>query len=90
MLTAQVLRDIGRLGLGGLVIDRTATLLKGIAAARSAPTVTRALAGLQEIADDVDARLADPATGVLHFRATLEASLRAHQVALLLNAAEAP
>ncbi len=90
VLAAQVLRDLGRLGIWPTVLGHIGTMLKGIAVDDSAPTVDRALVGLQDVADDIDACLADPATGALHFRSSLEKLLRAHQVALLLHAAEAP
>ncbi len=90
VLAAQVLRDLGRLGIWPTVLGRISSMLKGVGAAESEPTVARALVALQDVADDVDACLADPATGAMHFRAVLESLLRVHQVALLLDAAASP
>jgi hypothetical protein len=87
-LTAQVLRDLGRLDLTGTVIDRTATLLKGIANPEIGRIASRALAGFEELAFETRRCIDDPSHGAMHFRATLERMVRAHQVALLLDAAE--
>ncbi len=89
VLTAQVLRDMGRLGLAGIVIDRTSTLLKGIADPDLGAIAGRAESTLETLAGSVSRSLEDPAHGALHFRNQLERLLRAHQVALLLSAAEA-
>jgi alkylation response protein AidB-like acyl-CoA dehydrogenase len=89
VLTAQVLRDLGRLGLGGIVVDRTATMLKGIADPDLGEIAGRAEAALESLAGGISLSLEDPAHGALHFRSQLERLLRAHQIALLLSAAEA-
>lgn len=89
VLTAQVLRDMGRLGLAGTVIDRTATLLKGIADPELGEVAGRAETALETLAGGVSRSLEDPEHGAMHFRSQLERLLRAHQVALLLSAAEA-
>jgi len=87
-LTAQVLRDLGRLDLTGAVIDRTATLLKGIADPELGRVASRALAGFEEIAFETRHSIDNPDHGAMHFRSTLERMVRAHQVALLLDAAQ--
>ncbi len=87
VLTAQVLRDVGRLGLGGMVIDRTATLLKGIGRDDLGSVAGRAEAALEDLAGGISRSLEDPDFGALHFRAQLERLLRTHQVALLLDTA---
>ncbi len=89
VLAAQVLRDLGRLGLGGIVVDRTATLLKGIADPELGELAGVAETTLETLAGGISLSLEDPAHGALHFRAQLERLLRTHQVALLLAAAEA-
>jgi acyl-CoA dehydrogenase len=90
VLAAQVLRDLGRLGTRATVFGRIASMLKGVASAESEPIASQALAALDELADDVEACLADPMIGALHFRSALESTMRAQQVALLLRAAESP
>ena len=89
VLTAQVLRDLGRLGLGGTVVDRTATMLKGIADPELGEIAGKAENALESLAGGISLSLEDPAHGALHFRSQLERLLRAHQVALILSAAEA-
>jgi len=89
VLTAQVLRDLGRLGLGGIVVDRTATILKGIADPDLGAVAGKAEAALESLSGGISLCLEDPAHGALHFRSQLERLLRAHQVALLLSAAAA-
>ncbi|MEA3502077.1 MAG: acyl-CoA dehydrogenase family protein [Actinomycetota bacterium] len=86
-LTAQVLRDLGRLDLTAAVVDRTATLLKGIADPDLGAVASRALAGFEELAFEARRSIDEPAHGAMHFRTTLERLVRAHQVALLLDAA---
>lgn len=88
VLTAQVLRDMGRLGLAGAVVDRTATILKGIADPDLGLVAGRAQTALEELAGSVARCLDEPAYGSLHFRALLERLVRVHQVSLLLRAAE--
>jgi alkylation response protein AidB-like acyl-CoA dehydrogenase len=88
VLTAQVLRDMGRLGLAGTVIDRTATILKGIAEQDLGLLADRAQSQLEELAGYVARCIDDPGFGALHFRGQLERLLRVHQIALLLQAAE--
>jgi alkylation response protein AidB-like acyl-CoA dehydrogenase len=87
VLTAQVLRDIGKLGLAGIVIDLTAVLLKGIGDDDLALVGGRAEAALEDLAGGISRSLEDPEFGSLHFRTQLERLLRTHQVALLLDAA---
>jgi alkylation response protein AidB-like acyl-CoA dehydrogenase len=86
VLTAQVLRDLGRLGLGGIVIDRTAVLLKGIGEDDLGLVAGRVLAALENLAGGITRSLEETAFGALHFRSQLERLLRTHQVALLLDA----
>jgi alkylation response protein AidB-like acyl-CoA dehydrogenase len=88
VLTAQVLRDMGRLGLAGTVVDRTATLLKGIADQDLGLVADRAQSQLEELAGYVVRSIDTPEFGALHFRGQLERLLRLHQIALLLRAAE--
>jgi alkylation response protein AidB-like acyl-CoA dehydrogenase len=88
VLTAQVLRDLGRLGLAGSVVDRTATMLKGIAEHDLGLVANRAQRELENLTGKVAECVADPAYGSLHFRSLLERLVRTHQVALLLRAAE--
>jgi len=87
VLTAQVLRDMGKLGLAGIVIDLTAVLLKGIGDDDLALVGGRAEAALEDLAGGISRSLEDPGFGALHFRSQLERLLRTHQVALLLDAA---
>jgi alkylation response protein AidB-like acyl-CoA dehydrogenase len=87
-LTAQVLRDLGRLDLTGTVIDRTTMLLKGIADPELGTIAARALAGFEDLATDARRCVDDSDHGAMHFRSTLERLVRAHQVALLLDAAQ--
>ena len=88
VLTAQVLRDMGRLGLAGTVVDRTATILKGIAEQDLGLVADRAQSQLEELTGFVARCIEDPGFGALHFRGQLERLLRLHQIALLLLAAE--
>lgn len=88
VLTAQVLRDLGRLGLGGIVVDRTASMLKGIADPEFGAVADRAQNELEELTGKVAECIEEPGYGALHFRGLLERLVRAHQVALLLLAAE--
>ncbi|MDJ0496924.1 MAG: acyl-CoA dehydrogenase family protein [Acidimicrobiia bacterium] len=88
VLTAQVLRDLGRLGLAGTVVDRTATILKGIAEQDLGLVADRAQSQLEELTGLVARCLDDPGFGALHFRGQLERLLRLHQIALLLQASE--
>jgi alkylation response protein AidB-like acyl-CoA dehydrogenase len=87
VLTAQVLRDMGKLGLAGIVIDLTAVLLKGIGADDLALVGGRAEAALEDLAGGISRSLEDPGFGALHFRTQLERLLRTHQVALLIDTA---
>jgi hypothetical protein len=88
VLTAQVLRDLGRLGLAGAVLDRTATLLKSIADEDPGLVADRAQTELEDLAGKVAESVAEPDYGALHFRGLLERMVRAHQIALMLRAAE--
>jgi alkylation response protein AidB-like acyl-CoA dehydrogenase len=88
VLTAQVLRDMGRLGLAGTVVDRTATTLKGIADNDLGLVADRTQAVLEDLSGHVARCTEEPEYGALHFRSLLERLLRVHQVGLLLKAAE--
>jgi alkylation response protein AidB-like acyl-CoA dehydrogenase len=88
VLTAQVLRDMGRLGLAGTVVDRAATILKGVAEQDLGLLADRAQSQLEELAGLVARCIEDPGFGALHFRGQLERLLRLHQIALLLQSAE--
>ena len=87
-LTAQVLRDLGRLDITASVIDRTSVMLKGIADPELGTIASRALAGLEELANETRRSVEDAEHGAMHYRATLERLVRGHQVALLLDAAQ--
>ncbi|GMQ86624.1 MAG: acyl-CoA dehydrogenase family protein [Acidimicrobiia bacterium] len=89
VLTAQVLRDLGRLDLTGSVLDRTAMLLEGITDAELGKTAESALVSFEEIATEFRRCVEDPMHGALHGRHQLERLVAAHQVALLLDAAAA-
>lgn len=88
VLAAQVLRDMGRFGLAGNVVNRTSTLLKGIADPDLGTTAERAQAYLEQLAGRVSRSIEDPSHGAMHFRSQLVDMLRCHQVALMLSAAE--
>ena len=87
VLTAQVMRDLGRLDLTGSVLNRTSELLKGITAPDLAVTAQRALVEFEEVAAEIRRSVEDPRHGALHGRAQLERLITAHQIALLLDAA---
>jgi len=87
-LTAQVLRDLGRLDITASVIDRTSVMLKGIADPELGTIASRALAGFEELANETRRSVEDAEHGAMHYRATLERLVRGHQVALLLDAAQ--
>ena len=87
-LTAQVLRDLGRLDITATIIDRTATLLKGISDPDLGMVASRALGGFEELAFETRHSIDDPEHGAMHFRSTLERLVRGHQVALLLDGAQ--
>lgn len=89
-LTAQVLRDLGRLDITTAVIDRTSVMLKGIADPELGRIASRALAGFEELANETRRSVEGAGHGAMHFRATLERLVRGHQVALLLDAAQQP
>ncbi len=89
-LTAQVLRDLGRLDITSTVIDRTAILLKSITEPVLATIASRALAGLDELAAETRRSVEDAGHGAMHFRSTLERLVRGHQIALLLDSAQHP
>lgn len=89
VLTAQVLRDLGRLDMTGSVLDRTATLLKGITDPELGTTAGRALVAFEDISSEIRRCVEDPRHGALHGRDQLERLVAAHQVGLLLDAADA-
>jgi alkylation response protein AidB-like acyl-CoA dehydrogenase len=88
VLTAQVLRDMGRLGLAGVVVDRIARMLKSIADPERGATAQVAEAALEELVGRITRSVEDPAYGALHFRKHLVALVRAFQVAHMLETAE--
>ena len=87
-LTAQVLRDLGRLDITGTVIDRTVILLESITEPALAMIASRALAGFDELAAETRRSVQDARHGAMHFRSTLERLVRGHQIALLLDGAQ--
>jgi len=87
VLTAQVMRDLGRLEMSESVLDRTAELLKGISEPDLAVTAKQALAGFEEVAAEIRRCVEDQEHGALHGRAQLERLVVAHQIGLLLDAA---
>jgi len=87
-LTAQVLRDLGRLDITGTVIDRTVILLESITEPALATIASRALAGFDELAAETRRSVQDARHGAMHFRSTLERLVRGHQIALLLDGAQ--
>jgi alkylation response protein AidB-like acyl-CoA dehydrogenase len=88
VLTAQVLRDIGKLGLAGIVIDRIGSMLKAVADPERGAIAERAQAALEDLAGRVVRSVAEPAYGALHFRDHLTSLVRAFQVAHMLEVAE--
>ncbi len=89
VLAAQVRRDLGRLGLAGVVFERVARMLKGVGHPELEPAATLAGAALEELEGRVARCLADDVHGDLHFRSVLGAITRAVQAAALLEAADA-
>jgi alkylation response protein AidB-like acyl-CoA dehydrogenase len=87
VLAAQVLRDMGRRDLAGVVIEHTSTLLSGLGDPRLQRVAGRVESALESLADKISSSIEDSEFGALHFRAQLEQLLRAHQVGLLLDAA---
>jgi alkylation response protein AidB-like acyl-CoA dehydrogenase len=88
VLTAQVLRDLQRLGTAGTVIDRIASTLKSIADPERGAVAQRAGDALERLAALVERSVEDPTHGELHFRDHLVGLVRAFQVAHLLETAE--
>jgi alkylation response protein AidB-like acyl-CoA dehydrogenase len=88
VLSAQVLRDMGRLGIAGIVVDRIGRKLKAIGDPERGTLAERAEAGLEDLAGRVVRSIEDPAYGALHFRSHLIRLARAFQVAHLLEIAE--
>ncbi len=89
-LTAQVVRDLGRLDITNVIVDRTVDLLRSITEPTLATIASRALAGFEELATETRRSVDDFGHGAMHFRPTLERLVRGHQVALLLDAAQHP
>ncbi len=88
VLTAQVLRDLGRLGLAGVVVDRIGRMLKSVADPERGAIAQVAEAALEDLVGRVTRSVEDPAYGALHFREHLAALVRAFQVAHMLEVAE--
>ncbi len=88
VLAAQVRRDLGRLGLAGVVFDRLGRMIKGAAHPELEPAATRAGAALEELAGRVQRCVADDAHGAVHFRTVLGDVMAAVQGAALLEAAD--
>jgi alkylation response protein AidB-like acyl-CoA dehydrogenase len=88
VLTAQVLRDMGRLGIAGIVVDRIGRKLKAIGDPERGALAERAEAVLEDLAGRTVRSVEDPAYGALHFRPSLTRLVRAFQVAHLLEIAE--
>jgi alkylation response protein AidB-like acyl-CoA dehydrogenase len=88
VLAAQVLRDLGRLGTSGIVLDKVSTMLKGVGAAAGGTVAATALTAMEALAGRVARSVDDPAHGLLHFRRQLEQLVRGFQVAHILEVAE--
>ncbi len=82
VLVAQVLRDLGRLDLLGVVADRLDALIAG----GSSPTAAIVSRAAKETRAHAERAIHDPAFGGLHFRAVLDRWLLAFQAASLLAA----
>jgi alkylation response protein AidB-like acyl-CoA dehydrogenase len=89
VLTAQVLRDFGRLDLTGAVLDHTARLLKGVTDPELGTTAGWALDAFEDVVAEIRRCVEEVEHGALHGRAQLERLIAAHQVGLLLDAASA-
>ncbi|MDJ0959239.1 MAG: acyl-CoA dehydrogenase family protein [Acidimicrobiia bacterium] len=88
VLTAQVLRDMGRLGLAGVVVDRIGRTLKSIADPERGAIAQVAEAALEDLVGRITRSVEDTAYGALHFREHLVALVRSFQVAHMLEVAE--
>jgi alkylation response protein AidB-like acyl-CoA dehydrogenase len=88
VLAAQVRRDMGRFGLGGVVVDRVATMLKSVGDPERGAVAQRAEAALEDLVTRLTRSVDDPEYGALHFRRYLGDLVRAFQVAHLLEIAE--
>ncbi len=88
VLVAQVLRDLGKLGLGAIVVDRISRTLKGITHPESAEAADAALAELEDLSRRIERSSVEPDYGALHFRGHLEQLMRVVQAAELLAAGD--
>ena len=88
VLTAQVLRDMGRLGLAGVVVDRIGRTLKSIADPERGAVAQIAESALEDLVGRITRSVDDPGYGALHFRDHLIALVRTFQVAHMLEVAE--
>lgn len=84
VLVAQVLRDLGRLDLVGIIADRLDTLIAGA----TSPTAAVVVQVAKEARAHAERSIDDPGFGTLHFRGVLERWLLAFQAALLLASGE--
>ena len=82
VLVAQVLRDLGRLEMVGVVADR----LDALIAAAASPTAAIVAQVAKEARADAERSLDDESFGALHFRGVLDRWMLAFQVASLLAA----
>lgn len=82
VLVAQVLRDLGRLELVGVVADRLDALIERA----SSPTAAIVSQAAKEARAQADRSIEDPSFGALHFRGVLDRWLLAFQAASLLGA----
>ena len=88
VLVAQVARDLGRLGLAGVVFERVGRMVKGVAHPELSDAATIAAAALEELESRVQRSLADPGHGALHFRHHLGRLMQVVQAACLMTAAD--
>jgi acyl-CoA dehydrogenase len=82
VLVAQVLRDLGRLELLGVVADRLDALIAGA----TSPTAAIVGQAAKETRAHAERSIDDPSFGALHFRGVLDRWLLAFQAASLLTA----
>ncbi len=88
VLAAQVRRDLGKLGLAGVVFERAGRLIKGAAHPELEPAATLAGAALEDLAPKVQRSVEDAQYGAIHFRRLLGRLTRLLQVGCLMEAGD--